>query len=98
MLEKISTTFHGYALALTQAAAFIRNGGCALADFLGIFRDKKHSNAIASIPVKDYHATLFTVWDLSFNSLSEQSRQILEMLVYFDQHSVPYELFEKGFY
>jgi len=96
MLEAISTVFHGYPLALAQAAAFIRNGGCSLAEFLGIFQDKKHSNAIVSIPVEDYHSTLFTVWDLSFQSLSEQSRQILEMLVYFDPDSVPYELLEKG--
>ncbi|KAI0593543.1 hypothetical protein F4775DRAFT_586742 [Biscogniauxia sp. FL1348] len=96
LLEEISTSFHGYPLALAQAAAFIRNGGCPLSEFLTIFKNQKHSNAIASIPVDDYHATLFTVWDLSFQSLSERSRQILEMLVYFDPDSVPYELLEKG--
>ncbi|KAK3683303.1 P-loop containing nucleoside triphosphate hydrolase protein [Podospora appendiculata] len=95
-LEDISTTFHGYPLALAQAAAFIRNGGCSLSSFLGIFRDKRHSNAIASIPVEDYHATLFTVWDLSFQALSEPSRQILEILVYFDPDSVPFVLLREG--
>ncbi|KAH8748999.1 hypothetical protein F5883DRAFT_528538 [Diaporthe sp. PMI_573] len=94
LLEDISTAFHGYPLALAQAAAFIRNGGCALSDFLDIFQDKRNSNAIASIPVEDYHATLFTVWDLSFQSLSERSRNILEMLVYFDPDSIPYTLLE----
>ncbi|KAK3361282.1 P-loop containing nucleoside triphosphate hydrolase protein [Lasiosphaeria ovina] len=98
LLEEISTAFHGYPLALAQAAAFIRNGGCSLSDFLGIFQDKKHSSAIASIPVEDYHATLFTVWDLSFQSLGAQSRQILEMLVYFDPDSIPYKLLEKGYF
>ena len=96
ILENISTTFHGYPLALGQAAAFIRSGGCSLDEFLSVFQDKKHSQAIASIPVADYHATLSTVWDLSFQYLSEQSRQILEILVYFDPDSIPYELLEKG--
>ncbi|KAI1842360.1 hypothetical protein JX265_001792 [Neoarthrinium moseri] len=95
-LESISTTFHGYPLALAQAAAFIRNGGCPLTDFLNIFRNQRHSNAIAAIPVSNYHATLFTVWDLSFRSLDSRSREILEMLVYFDPDSVPYKLLENG--
>lgn len=95
-LEEISTTFHGYPLALAQAAGFIRHGGCSIYEFLSIFRDEKHSSAIASIPVEDYHATLFTVWNLSFQSLSPQSRQILEMMVYLDPDSVPYELLENG--
>jgi hypothetical protein len=95
-LQGISTAFHGYPLALAQAAAFIRNDGCALDEFLTIFQDKKQSNAISSIPIDDYHATLFTVWDLSFRSLSEQSRQILEMLVYFDPDGIPSELLEQS--
>ncbi|KAG9498193.1 hypothetical protein J7337_011088 [Fusarium musae] len=96
MLEQISTAFHGYPLALAQAAAFIRSGGCPLGRFLDIFQNEHHHNAIASLPVKDYHATLFTVWNLSFQSLSPQSQQILEILVYFDPDSVPVELFERG--
>jgi hypothetical protein len=96
LLEGISTAFHGYPLALAQAAAFIRNGGCLLAEFLDIFQDNKHSKAIASIPVEDYHATLSTVWDLSFQRLPERSRQIIEILVYLDPDRVPWELLEKG--
>lgn len=96
VLAKINTAFHGYPLALAQVAAFIRNGGCSLAEFLDIFQDKKNSKAISSIPVDDYHTTLSTVWDLSFQRLPERSRQIIEILVYFDPDSIPRELLEKG--
>lgn len=96
ILKDISYTFHGYPLALAQAAGFIRTGGCSLAEFLTTIHDKRNSTAIASIPVSDYHATLLTVWDLSFQSLNNQSRKILEILVYLDPDSVPHELLEKG--
>ncbi|KAI0859127.1 hypothetical protein F4860DRAFT_483967 [Xylaria cubensis] len=96
VLEEISTTFHGYPLALAQAAAFIRNGGSSLTEFPNIFRNRKHSVVIASIPIDDYHATLFTVLDLSFRSLGKRSRQILDLLVYLDPDSVPYEILQKN--
>ena len=37
ILENISTTFHGYLLALGQAVAFIWSGGCFLDEFLSVF-------------------------------------------------------------
>ena len=96
ILKDISYTFHGFPLALAQAAGFIRTGGCPLADFLAIINDKKSSAAIASLPVSDYHATTLTVWDLSFQSLNSQSRKILEILAYLDPDSVPLEILERG--
>lgn len=96
ILQDISDTFHGYPLALAQAAGFIRTGGCPLADFLKIIQDRKSSTIVASMPISDYHATLLTVLDLSFQSLNTQSRKILEVLVYLDPDSVSYELLEKG--
>lgn len=43
ILEDISYTFHGYPLALAQAAGFIRIGGCPPAEFPTIIHDKKNS-------------------------------------------------------
>ncbi|KAL9012803.1 MAG: hypothetical protein Q9173_002454, partial [Seirophora scorigena] len=96
ILKDISYTSHGFPLALAQVAGFIRTGGRPLADFLTMIHDKKNSAAIASLPVSNYHATSLTVWDLSFQSLSNQSRKVLEILVYLDPDSVPYEILERG--
>lgn len=95
-LEDICTVFHGYPLALAQSASFIRTGGCSLDKFLTLFQNKRNSMAIKAMAVSDYQKTLLTVWDLSFQALSDRSRQILEILVYLDPDTIPYELLETG--
>lgn len=95
-LRRLSETFHGYPLALGQIAGFIRTNGCSLQDFLKIYEDKKSSSAITSQPVKDYHANLATVWDLSFSSIDEQSKTILEIFAFLDPDSLSYHYFTHG--
>ncbi|KAF1963705.1 hypothetical protein CC80DRAFT_588059 [Byssothecium circinans] len=94
ILEDISDVFHGYPLALAQIAGFIKSGGCSLEDFLAKFRDTITSGTIAAFPVADYKAS--TVWTMSFNTLSARSRQILEILVYLDPDSVPFQILREG--
>jgi len=96
ILEEISDTFHGYPLALAQIAGFIKSGGCSLDQFLGKFRDVGSAGTIASIPLADYPDTLSTVWTMSFKSLSDRSRQMLEILVYLDPDSIPIGLMREG--
>lgn len=96
LLEEISTMFQGYPLALGQVAGFIRTYGCSLRSFLGIYQDKKSSSAITKLSVKDYHANLATVWNLSFSSLDENSRTVLEIFALLDPDSLPYDYFSRG--
>ena len=95
-LVQVSTMFQGYPLALGQVAGFIGTYGCSLHDFLKIYEDKKSSSAIAELPVKDYHANLTTVWDLSFSSLDDNSRTILEIFSFLDPDSLSYDYFSHG--
>ncbi|TRX91294.1 hypothetical protein FHL15_007899 [Xylaria flabelliformis] len=68
-------------------------GANELTEFPNIFRNWKYS----AIPIDDYyHATLFTALDLSFRSPGKRSRQILDLLVYLDPDSVPYEILQKN--
>ena len=95
-LRRICEMFHGYPLALGQIAGFIRTYGCSLHDFLNIYEDQKNSNAISKFAVKDYHANLMTVWDLSFSSLDDNSRTILELFALLDPDSISYDFFTHG--
>ncbi|KAL8847101.1 MAG: hypothetical protein Q9221_007850 [Calogaya cf. arnoldii] len=95
-LRRVSETFHGYPLALGQIAGFVRTYGCSLHDFLNIYEDKKNSTTISEFAVKDYHANLTTVWDLSFSSLDDNSRTILELSALLDPDSISYDFFMHG--
>jgi len=95
-LEQICGLVQGYPLVLSQVAGFIRTGGCSLADFISIFKDKKASSEILSQPVPDYHATFSTVWALCHSSLSNNAKRLLNILSYLDPDEIPYEFFKNG--
>ncbi len=61
-----------------------------------IYQDKKSSSAITEFLVKDYHANLATVWDLSFFSLDDNSRTILEIISFLDLDSLSCDYFSHG--
>lgn len=92
-LRRISETFCGYPLALAQAAGFIRTYKCSLHEFWEIHEDNKSSTAISNPAIK---ATLNTVGDISFSSLDDESRTILEILALLDPDSIPYDYFTHG--
>ncbi|KAF2118386.1 P-loop containing nucleoside triphosphate hydrolase protein [Lophiotrema nucula] len=96
LLLRISSIFHGYPLGLSQVAGFTRSGGSSLENFELLLQDQKSSSATSSLPVDDYHQTLSKTWELLLGSLCPESRLILDILVYLDPDSVPYELFREG--
>jgi len=59
-------------------------------------QDQKSSSGISSLPVDDYHHTLLKTWELLLGSLGRDSRLILDILVYLDSDSIPYDLFREG--
>lgn len=95
-LRRINETFHGYPLALAVVAGFIRTYKCSLHEFWKIYEDNQSSTAISNLAIKDYHANLSTVWDISFSSLDDESRTILEIFALLDPDSVPYGYFTHG--
>ncbi|KAI1378988.1 hypothetical protein F4677DRAFT_410252 [Hypoxylon crocopeplum] len=94
ILTDISKFSHGFPLALSQIAAFIRSGGYSLDQFIEIYENKRENSRIFTHPIPDYHATLSTVWELSLCSLSGASRALLDTVSYLDPDSIPYELFQ----
>ena len=88
--------FQGYPLALGQVAGFIRTYGCSLQDFLKIYEDKKSSSTVSELPVKEYHANLATVRDISLSSMDDNFRTILEIFALLDPDSLPYDYFSHG--
>ena len=95
-LRKISDCVHGYPLALSQIAGFIRTNSCSMHDFWTLFHDKRRSVTISTYQVQAYDANLATVWDLSFSMLDDDSRVILEIFAFLDADSLPLKLFQHG--
>lgn len=93
---RISKIFHGYPLALSQAAGFIGSGGATLFNFESLLQDQRNSAAIADLPVDYYHDPLATAWDLYLGSLNPNCKLILDILAFLDPDSIPYELFKEG--
>lgn len=94
LLQRIGSALHGYPLALSSVAGFIRSGGCTLASFLSNLEDERGSSTISCLPLDDYHTNLAAVWNLCFSALGSLSKSLLFVLAFLDPDRVPYELFQ----
>ncbi|KAK1246392.1 hypothetical protein MKX08_000194 [Trichoderma sp. CBMAI-0020] len=79
----IAKTFDGLPLALTQIGGFIKQRKLALSEFLPLY--ERHSPKINArrAPGSDYEHTLSSVWNVSFERLTENSTHLLNLLSLF---------------
>lgn len=79
----------GFPLAMVQISEFINDRGYSYQELLPIY--KKSTEKIFARPgaLVQYGHTLGTVWDISFQSLSTESRVLLNMLAFFDPDLIP---------
>lgn len=73
-----------FPLAMVQMSSFIRNRGCSFEEFLVLFKKFTSKIISKSDPLLEYDLTLSTVWNLSLESLSPKSRNLLNLLAFFD--------------
>ncbi|KAF2468654.1 uncharacterized protein BDR25DRAFT_335130 [Lindgomyces ingoldianus] len=90
--KEICELIGGLPLAMAHMSSLIQDRGYTYEEFLALY--KKHTERIF---VKDqsqidYEHTLNTVWDLSFQSLSQNARVLLEFLSLFDPDMIPERL------
>jgi hypothetical protein len=87
-----------FPLAMVQMSSFIRNRGCSFEEFLVLFKKFASKIISKSEPVVEYGHTLSTVWNLSFESLSPKSRNLLNLLAFFDPDFILERLLTKSKY
>ena len=79
----------GLPLAMVQISEFINDSGYSYEELLPVYQ--KSANRIfarSGAPVQ-YEHTLDTVWDVSFECLSTESRILLNILAFFDPDLIP---------
>ncbi|KAF4459095.1 tetratricopeptide repeat-containing [Fusarium albosuccineum] len=92
----ISKTFGGLPLALTQIGGFIKQRKMSLKEFLPLY--ERHSARIDArkAPGSDYEHTPSTVWDVSFEKLTEISTRLLNLLSFFDPDGISEDILLQG--
>ncbi|TPX16451.1 uncharacterized protein E0L32_003745 [Thyridium curvatum] len=92
----ITKTFGGLPLALSQIGGFINQRKLSLQDFLPLY--EKYSTRIDARKAShdDYEYTLSTVWNVSFEKLSEEAAHLLSLLSFFDPDSISEEIMLHG--
>ncbi|CAG9981562.1 unnamed protein product [Clonostachys byssicola] len=88
-MEESCTLIGGLPLAMIQVSDFIRDLSCSYAEFLEIY--KKSAERLfpkLDIPI-DYNATALTTWEVSVERLSEDAKNLLNLLVFFDPGLIP---------
>ncbi|EHA52743.1 hypothetical protein MGG_16848 [Pyricularia oryzae 70-15] len=93
----ISRTFGGLPLALAQVAGFITQRRLALKDFLPLYERYSYRVDSRRNPGSDYEHTLSTVWDMSFQKLTEtNSACLLNLLSFFEPDGIAEDILING--
>jgi len=92
----ISRTFGGLPLALTQIGGFVTQRKLSLQDVLPLYERYSARIDARRAPGSDYEHTLSTVWDVSFEKLTETSTCLLNVLSYFSPDSIPEVILSQG--
>jgi hypothetical protein len=92
-VETISSIFDGFPLCLMQAYCFMQTKNCRPGAYVELWAQSRGELELTPIP--GYPKNMANVWELSMNTLSQDSADILDMLAVLDPDSVPAELFTK---
>lgn len=93
----ISKTLGGLPLALTQIGAFIRQRKLRLRDFLPLYERNCAKIDARKAAGEDYEYTLGTVWNVSFEKLTDNSTRLLNVLGFLEPDNVAEDIFLNGF-
>ncbi|HKV60055.1 MAG TPA: tetratricopeptide repeat protein [Ktedonobacteraceae bacterium] len=94
--ERIVREMDGLPLALVQAAAYVEETGCSLAEYLQLY-DTHRKDLLArrsNLPL-DYTETVATTWELSFQQVEQQNpaaADILRLCAFLAADAIPQEL------
>lgn len=98
--EEIAREMDGLPLALVQAAAFIDETGCSLAEYVNLYATHRQELlARGSNLMLDYNETVATTWSLSFQQIEQQSPAaavVLRVCAFLVADAIPKELLARG--
>jgi DNA-binding SARP family transcriptional activator len=78
----------GLPLALAQAGSYVAHSALDLAGYLALYRCRR-GELHAEGHAPDYPDTVATTWQLAFDQLSPSARAVLNLLAWFDPHTIP---------
>lgn len=79
----------GFPLAMIQISELMTNRGYSYGELLHLYNKSAQKIFTRSETPLQYEYTLNTVWDVSFQSLSTESRTLLNLLAFFDPDRIP---------
>lgn len=93
---EISNAFGGFPLALSQIAGFINQRQMALKEFMPLYHRYSSKIDARRAPGSDYEYTMSTVWDTSFERLTQNSTLLLSLLSFADPDSISEDILIQG--
>lgn len=92
----ISRVFGGLPLALAQVGGFASLRKLSLKDVLPLYERYSTKIDARKAPGTDYEHTLSTVWDVSFEKLTETSTALLYLLSFFEPDNISEDILLEG--
>jgi len=87
-------------LAITQAAEIIIKDSCLLSDFLDAYNDRELIESTEAVdlirPGERYPLNLSTVWNMSFETLSNEQQTFLNLIAFLDPDRIQLQLLTEG--
>ena len=96
-LQELSHALGGHPLAIAHFAGYVSQSQCTIEQILDSYQKRRNSSRIWSCAdltsVSSYDRTLDTVWDLAFQRLSPDAREILDIIAFLEADRIPEEMF-----
>lgn len=92
LARRLAREMDGLALALEQAAAYIRVEGCGLSRYLDLWSARRETLLGFADPAAvtyKHDVTLATTWDTSIDTLEDLARFLLGMIAHLDPAPIP---------
>ncbi|KAF2437990.1 TPR-like protein [Karstenula rhodostoma CBS 690.94] len=95
--RRVAKKLGGLALGLAHAAGVIRETPLSLSEFDELYDSRDGQIEIHALDSKQtvfqYERSLSTAWDVSFCSLSDESRMLLDLMFFMDPDGIPEKVF-----
>jgi hypothetical protein len=99
-VKEVADELGGLPLALTQAAAYMKNSRCSCSQFFGIYRERRYAPDVnrryADFLDQDYKLRLDTVFSITTEQLELDAKLLLSLFSFFDPDSMDERLLERG--
>lgn len=97
---ELSRALGGHPLAIAHFAGYVAQSQCTIDQILDSYHKRANSSRIWSCTdlasVGFYSRTLDTVWDLAFQRLTPDARNILNIVAFLEADRIPEEMFVGG--